>query len=306
MRTLPSQRIRHDVFSLALTFCDLPKPVIAGTILKEHFHPHGQALIDAGALQPTTNRTSIYRDEQEIPVDWDALKNGPAYLDRSGRWRFIPDHELRQYQFRPEWLLPFVSFQFGIPTTVKPRLLLEGMAWELGGTHLGKQRISVLFARRLDQADHHDALSNLLKSQRRREDVVVVSSSPISSCRAAQGNRHAFVALEDCRDINSEFFHINKEVIASLLNIPIAAEGFTAGFRSGCFNGVEYKFTKTQAAVLEYLSDAGKAVHKDELLAQAESAQKKIIDVFRGHKGVHPAYNVIIQGDADGFYRLNI
>lgn len=306
MNALPSQRIRHDVFSLALTFCELPKPVIAGTILKEHFHPHGQALIDAGALQPTTNRTSIYRDEQEVPVDWDALKNGPAYLDRSGRWRPVPDHELRQYQFRPEWLLPFVSFQFGIPTTVKPRLFLEGVAWELGQTHLGKQRISVLFARRLDQADHQDTLSALLKSQRRREDVVVLSSAPMTSGRGPQGDRHAFVALEDCRDINSEFFRINKEVVASLLNIPIAAKGFTPGFRSGCFNGVEYKFTKTQAAVLEHLFDAGKAVHKDELLAQAESAQKKIIDVFRDRKGSHPAYDVILQGDNEGFYRLVI
>jgi hypothetical protein len=112
--------------------------------------------------------------------------------------------------------------------------------------------------------------------------------------------------LEDCRDINSEFFRINKEVVASLLNIPIAAKGFTPGFRSGCFNGVEYTFTKTQAAVLEYLSDAGKAVHKDELLAQAESAQKKIIDVFRDRKGSHPAYDVILQGDNEGFYRLVI
>jgi hypothetical protein len=306
MSALPSQRIRHDVFSLALTFCELPKPVIAGTILAEHFHPHGQALIDAGALQPAANRTSIYRDEQEIRIDWDALKNIPAYLDRSGRWRPIPDHELRQYRFRPEWLLPFVSFQFGIPTAIKPRTLLEEIAWELGQTTLGKQRICVLFARRLDQADHQETLSALLKSQRRREDVVVLSSAPIASGRGQQGDRHAFVALEDCRDINSEFFRINKGVIASLLDIPIAAEGFTLGFRSSCFNGVEYTFTKTQAAVLEHLFNAGKAVHKDELLAQSGSAQKKIIDVFRDRKGVHPAYNVILQGDSEGFYRLII
>jgi hypothetical protein len=306
MSVLPSQRIRQELFSLALTFCELPKPVIAGTILKEYFYPNGQALIDAGALQPAANRTSIYRDEQEIPVDWDALKNVPAYLDRSGRWRPIPDHELRQYRFRPEWLLQYISFQFGIPTAIKPRMLLEGAAWELGQTTLGKQRISILFARRLDQADHQDTLYNLLKSQRRREDVVVLSSSPISSGRAAQGDRHAFVALEDCRDINSEFFRINKGVIASLLDIPIATEGFTPGFRSGCFNGVEYTFTKTQAAILEYIFNAGKAVHKDELLAQAESAQKKIIDLFRDRNGVHPAYDVILQGDREGFYRLII
>jgi hypothetical protein len=306
MNALPSQRIRHDVFSLALTFCELPKPVIAGTILKEYFYPHGQALIDAGALQPTTNRTSIFRDEQEVPVDWDALKNTPAYLDRSGRWRLIPDHELRQYRFCSEWLLPFISFQFGIPTAIKPRMLLEGVAWELGQTTLGKQRISLLFARRLDQEDHQQTLYALLKSQRRREDVVVLSSAPITSGRGQQGDRHAFVALEDCRDINSEFFRINKGVIASLLDIPIAAEGFTPGFRSGCFNGVEYTFTKTQAAVLECLFSAGKPVHKSELLPQAGSEQEQVIGVFRDRKGVHPAYDVLIQGDTEGFYLLII
>lgn len=306
MNVVPNQRVRHDLFDLALTFCELPRPVIAGTVLKEHFAPHGKALIDAGALLPAASRTSIFRNEQEIAVSWDAVRNAPAYLDRCGRWRTIPESELRQYRFRPEWILPFLAFQFSIPVAIKPHPLLADIAWELGRTSLGRQKITVLFARRLGHERHYTDLCCLLRQQRGCEDIIVLTSSRIENGRISQGDRHAFATLHDCQDINSGFFRINKGVIASLLDIPVTAEGFSPGFRSGCFNGVEYTFTKTQAAILECLFNAGKAVHKDELLAQADSAQKKIIDVFRGRQGVHPAYGVIIQGDDEGFYRLVI
>ena len=82
-------------------------------------------------------------------------------------------------------------------------------------------------------------------------------------------------------------------------------EGFSTGYRAAYFKGVNYNFSKKQAAIIEALDKHGGKINKYELLAEANSEQYDVYRVFRDNRGkLHPAWNVIVKNDGKGNYWL--
>ncbi|MEK6675972.1 MAG: hypothetical protein AABZ47_10005 [Planctomycetota bacterium] len=83
--------------------------------------------------------------------------------------------------------------------------------------------------------------------------------------------------------------------------------GHSKGFRSVRWNGTNYSFTATQAAIVKQLWEPWENGTPDEpgdtLLATAEVADsQRIRDVFKNH----PAWTtMIVQGETKGTYRLS-
>ncbi len=76
-------------------------------------------------------------------------------------------------------------------------------------------------------------------------------------------------------------------------------------YRSACFNGEYFRFTKQEADVLEYLHKAGKPVHKDEIMVEVTGSSTELRTLFRSPDSQNIRNN-ILQHDTKGYYWLNL
>jgi hypothetical protein len=88
---------------------------------------------------------------------------------------------------------------------------------------------------------------------------------------------------------------------------PAAAARHSIDFRSVCWHGREYSFTKNQAAVVRLLWEAWvngtPEVGGDTLLVEAGCETRRLDHIFDA--GKHPAWGTMIsQGTRQGSYRL--
>ena len=101
----------------------------------------------------------------------------------------------------------------------------------------------------------------------------------------------------------SDFF-IDKNALKSAI-LKTKKDGFTTGYRSACFNGEYFRFTKQQADVLECLHKAGRPVHKDEIMVEVTESSTELRTLFRSSDSKNIRNN-ILQHDSKGYYWLNL
>ena len=117
-------------------------------------------------------------------------------------------------------------------------------------------------------------------------------------------NGNKIIPIKHCLAANKKNFNIDKNVLKSAI-LKTSKDGFTTGYRSACFNGEYFRFTKQEADVLEYLYKAGKPVHKDEIMVEVTESSTELKTLFRNPDSKNIRQN-ILQHDKKGYYWLNL
>ena len=104
--------------------------------------------------------------------------------------------------------------------------------------------------------------------------------------------------------IESPDFKINTRMLAGKMGGSVDQDGFGSGYRNLVWNGTKYDFTKKQAEAVEYMHNAGGPRHQDEILAEINSSQDKLLRVFRSRGKRHQAWGEVIKNDGKGNYWL--
>ena len=305
MPAATQQRLQTVVFRAACDICHQPQPLISYRVLTDRFDKTGAALLKKNGLLPADNLRYVSAPQGDDEVEAEIVSMGGGkfgYWSDNG-WVAVDPDDLRQYALDIPWLLRWIAGGFGISKRIAPRELLSGHVWGLGDAIFGKSTVPIFFARHLRTDEAVNALLQEIKSAHRGKKIVVLTPAANDCARVAE---HAtIIPLPDVVE-QAEYFKIDLARAQALLGGgTAAADGFSDGYRTARFNGVEYKFTKTQAAIIEELHTAGKPLHKTEFMSK-HSSQDDPKNVFRKSGKYHAAWGVLIKFDNKGNYWLAI
>jgi len=304
MAAVTQSRLQTDVFLAACDICRQTRPLVSHRLLTERFEKTGMALLKKNGLVAAENLKFISVPQGDDEVEAEIVFRGDkksGYWGENG-WVSVDPDDLRQYSLDLPWLLRWIAEGLGISKRVMPRELMSDHVWSIGDAAFGKSSIPVFFARHLRTDDIVDVLLKEIKSVHKGKKVIVLTAAASDCVRVAE---HATVlSLPDIVE-QTDYFKIDMARTQALLGggVTPATDGYSDGYRTVRFNGVDYDFSKTQAAIIEELHTAGKPLHKTEFMAK-HSSQDDPKGVFRKSGKYHPAWNVLILFDSQGNYRL--
>ncbi len=305
-RIIPQLSI--EAFKLVLELLERDPPEISAAVLADAFPELGHRLIDCGALRPVANATVVTcracNADHAAEVEFDAAMCGYRHSCPEAGWVPVSADDLKRYRADPSWLLSLLAHTLGIPKRSRRVPLIEDVLWDLGEVWLGKRKATVLFGRRLSQSDNLDRACDALANRIGRPSGVLLSTTDRLSRHVRLPGCHRFLPIRDCVAVGASGLEIDQGIIKGVTSGAVRREGFSTGYRTALVDGIEYKFSKKQAAIIEALDNAGGPIHKDELLAAADTDQTELIQVFRSKGKTHPAWGALILHDNQGNYFL--
>ena len=303
------KKITREVFEFLLRLCEqLGSRVSWNTLSETHGDIIGDVLA-SGFLKQGPNRNTVLcltaDDEFDVPVERDGTTGRFQYFHPEAGFRPVNPDQLRQYDLGLERFITLIAAGIGVPASQRVELLLEDLLWDLGDVQITRRTIPIFFVRRLDAPGNYERVHDALGEIGGRTGGLVMTSSRRLNRHIDVPGGHRIVQAITCMKRDSRYFEVDRAALSNFLGFPVPREGFSSDFRTAIINGESYRFTKKQAAVIEYLHQAGTPVHKNLLLAQAaDTDQKNVIDLFRGGGKNHPAWGTLIRHDNRGHYWL--
>lgn len=233
-------------------------------------------------------------------------KNG--YFSSADGWVAVPDEDLTLYKVNFDWLMQAIMAALDIADRYKPKAVLEEYIWALGQHRIETRNTHIIVVRGLRNSTVFQELkAHLEKHHQAKTPALVITLDPLISEHLSLPNQNKLVKLTDAIKWDKDQFEINTALLAGTMRGNRNQEGFSSGFRSLSVNGEQYTFTPKQAEAIEFLYNAGSATrHQDEILAEINSSQRKLLQVFRSGGKPHKAWGVIIKFDGKGNYWLEI
>jgi hypothetical protein len=303
-----TQGLGIEAVDLLLELLECEPPEVSGAVVSDRFPAAGLRLVGCGALREVANAFTVTcracDADHSAEVEFDASVHGYRHFCPEAGWVKVESEDLKQYLLDVSWLLRQIARAMKIRSDVEPRCLVDDVLWDLGDAWIRKRNIAVLFGRRLNHGDNLDRAIDALTNRIGRPPGILLSTTERLSRHVRLPGRHHFLPLRDCLVVGASELEIDWEIIKGVTGGAVRREGFSTGYRTAFIDGVEYKFSKKQAAVVEALDNAGGPVHKDELLAAADTDQTELIQVFRSKGKRHPAWGVLILHDNQGNYFL--
>jgi hypothetical protein len=305
VNTIINHHISKESFLLACKICEQGNPAITYDSVGSS-NKQIKNLIKLKAF--TIGEKYWLEDEDGEYVDIVRSNNQAGYFDKNNQFVAISYDALCSYKLDFEWMIKAISNNLEITKLYPVETIIDNIFWRIGTIRLGTAT-PVFFARTIS---HKNNFENIYKALLNRngisKGVILTTSVPPPLGYNLPGN-HKIISLRDCLVHDSNNFHIDQNIIKAAIEIKTESltrqEGFSNGYRSGYFNGVEYTFSKKQAAIIEALHKHGGKINKYELLAEANSDQYDLYRMFRDSKGnYHPAWDVLIKNDGKGNYWL--
>lgn len=233
-------------------------------------------------------------------------KNG--YFSPADGWVAVPDEDLTVYKLNFDWLLRTIMGALDIADRHNPKVILEEYIWALGQHRIETRNTHIIVARGLRSGTIFQDLKFYLdKHHQAKNPALVITLDPLIPEPLSLPNQNKLVKLADAIKWDKDKFEINTSLLAGSMRGNKNQEGFSSGFRSLSVHGEQYTFTPKQAEAIEYLYNAGGSTrHQDEILADINSSQNKLLNLFRSKGKQHNAWGVIIKFDGRGNYWLEI
>jgi hypothetical protein len=274
-----------------------------------------EAVSTIGILQHTSNASSIWCTNCDSPhsvsVEFSGQGAYRAYCQEVGFFSVEPA-DLRVLKMDLAALAALIGRGLGIPPLLPPEEVVPRLLYRVGSPKFGPYRTRVYFARCLDRVAYFAQVRAALEQHRDHTPVIVVSTTSWRRIHHDLPPRHELVLLSDVAELRGRRLKFNDDAILTKLRGEGAAlqKGaigyvFSSGFRSAVIGDQKYEFTRKQAEVVEVLFKAFEAglhkMHQDEIMGTVDSSQR-IGQLFHGH----PAYGVLIRGDTQGYYWLEL
>ena len=301
MTIISNRQIPKESFLFACEICEGDNLSITHRVAT-HFSDEMSSLISNDAFITDSLGYCFNKDGDVEDLCFENSK--PGYFDHNSNFISIPFKSFTKYNLKPEWIVENISNDCGIPFSKECEEIIPNLLWQIGFIDLDLE-IPVFFARKIKEEEIFDKISKALINRKSAIDGIILASCdniPSNFYPKIAGNK--IIPLKNCLSANKKDFHIDKNILRAAI-FKTRKDGFTTGYRSACFNGEYFRFTKQEADVLEFLHKAGKPVHKDEIMAEVTESSTELKVLFRTPDSRNIRQN-ILQNDKKGYYWLNL
>lgn len=228
-----------------------------------------------------------------------------GYFDQDVGWVNVNAEMVGKYRLNLDWLPYVIRRDLEMSQVHPPQELVSECFWRLGEATLSnKMKAEIFFARRMNHSKTFEQVYQSLSNIKGIKKGIILTTSNNLPLGCSFPGHHQVIQLEDCLEHANNNFHIDRNILKEAMGGTVTQEGFSEDFRKASFNGVEYSFSKKQAAIVEHLHNEGKT-HKHSLMPAANSSQDDPKGVFRKSGKYHPAWGTLIQYDNSGYYWLD-
>ena len=182
---------------------EMPRAVVAGAILADHYGPIADDLRSLGLLVPDGHEpvaTSL-ADHDDVPVSVTrSLDSGqPGYFGGSGGWVPVPPDRLASFRLSFARLIAMVTSKLDLSPRSGPIELVRDLVWEAGSIRLpGRgRRVPVWVARRLNAAEVWQSFTDVVRARPAPGLRIVLSLTPGDRLPAHVLHGHEIVPLRD-------------------------------------------------------------------------------------------------------------
>ncbi len=299
MTTTINNQISRESFLFACEICENDNPSVTHRIAT-HFADEMSNLVSNGAFAKDSLDYCVNKNGEAEDLCF--RNNQPGYFDQNDKFVPVSFENFTKYNLKLDWMVKSISNVLGINKDFEE--ILPNLLWRVGFANLDVE-VPIFFARKIKDEETFDKVSKALK--RRRSDfegAILTSRSNIPSYFSSKIAGNKIISLRNCLSADRKDFYIDKNVLKSAI-LKTKKDGFTTGYRSACFNGEYFRFTKQEADVLEHLHKAGKPVHKDEIMVEVTESSTELKTLFRSPDSKNIRQN-ILQHDSKGYYWLNL
>jgi hypothetical protein len=305
-----SKSTKRSVIEKLLKVCETFEASIIEKYARTDFGDFFQELTADNALVnfKTLKVVSVPDGDDEFVAEIERRDGKNGYFSSADGWVAVPDEDLTLYKVNFDWLLQAIMTALAIADRHKPKVVLEEHIWALGQHRIETRNTHIIVARGLRNSTVIQELkTHLDKHHQAKNPGLVITLDPLIPEHLSLPNQNKLVKLTDAIKWDKDKFEINTVLLAGSMRGNRNQEGFSSGFRSLSVNGDQYTFTPKQADAIEFLFNAGGATrHQDEILAEINSSQRKLLHVFRSRGEAHKAWGVIIKYDGKGNYWLEV
>ena len=299
MTTTIDNQISRESFLFACEICENDNPSVTHRVAT-HFADEMSNLVSNGAFVKDSLDYCVNKNGDVEDLCF--RNNQPGYFDQNDKFVPVSFENFTKYNLKLDWMVKSISNVLGINKDCEE--ILPNLLWRVGFANLDVE-VPIFFARKIKDEETFDKVSKALK--RRRSDfegAILTSRSNIPSYFSSKIAGNKIISLRNCLSADRKDFYIDKNVLKSAI-LKTKKDGFTTGYRSACFNGEYFRFTKQEADVIEYLHKAGKPVHKDEIMVEVTESSTELKTLFRNPDSRNIRQN-ILQHDSKGYYWLNL
>ncbi len=305
MSTVINHHISKESFLLACKICEQGNPAITYDSI-DNGNKQIENLIKLKAF--IIDKKYWLEDEDGEYIDIVHQNNQPGYFNKNNQFVAISHNALCSYKLDFNWMIKAIVNNLELIKLYPSEMIIDTVLWRIGTIKLGTT-IPIFFARTISHKNNFANIYQALLNRRGISKGIILTTSSLPPPGYILPGNHQFVSLRDCLVHDNNNFDIDKNIIRTAIGIKTELvrqqEGFSSGYRAAYFKGVNYNFSKKQAAVIEALDKHGGKINKYELLAEANSEQYDVYRVFRDNRGkLHPAWNVIVKNDGKGNYWL--
>ena len=299
MTTTIDNQISRESFLFACEICENDNPSVTHRIAT-HFADEMSNLVSNGAFAKDSLDYCVNKNGEAEDLCF--RNNQPGYFDHNDKFVPVSFENFTKYNLKLDWMVKSISNVLGIKREFEE--ILPNLLWHVGFANLDVE-VPIFFARKIKDEETFDKVSKALK--RRRSDfegAILTSRSNIPNYFSSKIAGNKIISLRNCLSADRKDFYIDNNVLKSAI-LKSKKDGFTTGYRSACFNGEYFRFTKQEADVLEHLHKAGKPVHKDEIMVEVTESSTELKTLFRSPDSKNIRQN-ILQHDSKGYYWLNL
>ncbi|MEW8437677.1 MAG: hypothetical protein AB2689_05925 [Candidatus Thiodiazotropha taylori] len=301
--------LRKPIVEELLKISSDPEASIQKRIARDIFRDEFDSLCGCGALVHFKNLMdiSVVDDDSEFTVEIVRRDGKYMYFSPSDGWVGVLEEDIALYKINFGWLIRQVMNALEIPDRCEAKEILEDYIWVLGRHRIEKQNIPIAITRNTIDPVVFDALKDYLNNHHKsRDPALVLALDRHLPAHLSLPGQNVLVRFEEAMVIESPDFKINTRMLAGKMGGSVDQDGFGSGYRNLVWNGTKYDFTKKQAEAVEYMHNAGGPRHQDEILAEINSSQDKLLQVFRSRGKRHPAWGEVIKNDGKGNYWLEL
>jgi hypothetical protein len=300
--------VKRSTIKKLLQISETQDASIIEKIAKEEFGDQFQELVENNILThfKILKSIEVFDGESTFFAEIQRRDGKNMYFSAADGWVAVNDEEINLYKISFDWLLRGIMDALDIADRHTPKNILEDKIWALGQHRIEKQNTNIIVARKIKNEITFDGLVNHLNNYHNVRNVaLVIALDQNIPDHLSLPNQNELIRIDEAIKWDKDNFELNTVLLAGKMGGSTSKPGFSNGYRSLLSNGVPYTFTKKQAEVLEYLDkENGKPINQDEVLAEINSSQTKLLQVFRSKGKTHPAWNVVIKGDGNGSYWL--
>ena len=250
---------------------------------------------------------------QDIEVEYEGELRSYPVERHDGNWRYflqgsgwiqVSSDSLKVSRVDFSAYLKAMMSALDFEARATPEEIEENGVWYLGQTWLKSRKTHIVYVRRLGDESTVSALTGFLEDRHKSDPALILTTGKNLPAYLLLPGQNRIVTLDDAINLQSHKLTFKTDYLAKKMGASVNNTGFSDGFRTAYINGKNYEFSNLQAQIIEVMSNAGRAMHKSEIMSQVESTQEEVKSAFRSGGKYHPAWGVVIKNDNKGNYRL--